>query len=272
MVPVRERLLDAGQALLFEDGFKVLNRGLNVAEIAARAEVSEKTFFATFGDKGRYVEELLVRFNRPPAPRAGTVVDVVEQALAETKGDPRCLLRTVSTWNYELLRGDPATLMQLATLVLGRGHQGAMRRLRQTYAAYDEAGVRVYRSMLARWSASLRAPFTPNSSPSCSPPSSKGCLRHLADPDAVPDTCSATPSSPSSAPCSTRTGPRPRGRRHRAPGGRGRARLPRRPPRQPAENPRNAVIAAARHEFAARGYYATTPDHIAARAGVPSPC
>ncbi|MBY8853816.1 TetR/AcrR family transcriptional regulator, partial [Saccharothrix sp. MB29] len=35
------------------------------------------------------------------------------------------------------------------------------------------------------------------------------------------------------------------------------------------ENPRNAVIAAARHEFAARGYYATTPDHIAARAGVP---
>ncbi|GAA3464166.1 TetR/AcrR family transcriptional regulator [Saccharothrix longispora] len=271
MVPVRERLLDAGQALLVEDGFKVLNRGLNVAEIAARAEVSEKTFFATFGDKGRYVEELLVRFNRPPAPRAGTVVDVVEQALAETKGDPRRLLRTVSTWNYELLRADPATLMQLATVVLGRGHQGAMRRLRQTYAAYDQAGVRVYRSMLARWSASLRAPFTPEQLAVVLTALVEGLfLRHLADPDAVPDTLLGDTVvalvgalldpeqghghvDDAIAPLADEVV-----RAYRV------DRLDGLP-----DNPRNAVIAAARHEFAARGYYATTPDHIAARAGVP---
>ncbi|MGM1061143.1 TetR/AcrR family transcriptional regulator [Saccharothrix sp. Mg75] len=272
MVPVRERLLDAGVALLFDDGFKVLNRGLNVAEIAARAEVSEKTFFATFGDKARYVDELLLRFNRPVAPTApGTLVDVIDHALAETKGDPRRMLRAVSTWNYEQVRGDPATLMQFATVVLARNHQGAMRRLRQTYAAYDRASVQAYRSMLARWSASLRAPFTLDQLAVVLTALVEGLsLRHLADPDAVPDTLLGDtvialvgtlldPEQGHShiddviAPLADEVV-----RAYRA------DRLDGLP-----EHPRNAVVAAARQEFAARGYYATTPAHIAARAGVP---
>ncbi|WP_033429386.1 TetR/AcrR family transcriptional regulator [Saccharothrix syringae] len=273
MVPVRERLLDAGVELLFEDGAKVLGRGLNVAEIAARAEVSEKTFFATFGDKGRYVEALLLRFTRTPQRASGELGEVVEQALADSQGDPRRMLRTVCDWDYRQVRSDPTTLMQLAVLVLGRGHPGALKRLRQLYAGYDEAGVRAYRPVLARWSTSLRAPFTLEHLAVALTALVEGlALRHLADPDAVPDTLFGDtvvalvgalldPEQGHGhvddviAPLADEVV-----RAHRA------DHLDNLP-----EHPRNAVIAAARHEFAHRGYYATSPAHIASRAAVPLP-
>lgn len=271
MVPVRERLLDAGIALLFEDGVKVLGRGLNVAEIAARAEVSEKTFFATFGDKGRYLDELLLWCNRTPERASRDMAAVVDQALDDTGGDPRRLLRAVCTRDYRQVRADPATLMQLATIVLGRGHHGAMRRLRQTYAGYDRVAAGAFGPMLARWNVSLRAPFTLEHLAVALTALVEGlALRHLADPDAVPDTLFGdTVVALAGAVLDPE-----QGHGHVddviAPLAHGVARtaaadrldgLP--------EHPRNAVLTAARLEFGARGYFATTPAHIAARAGVP---
>lgn len=273
MVPVRERLLDAGIELLFEDGAKVLGRGLNVAEIAARAEVSEKTFFATFGDKGRYVEALLLRFAHTPRHASRELVDVIEKTLAEAHGDPRRVLRVVCDWNYRQVRADPATTLQLAAVVLGRGHPGVARRLRQVYAGYDQVDLHAFRLVLARWSASLRAPFTLEHLAVALTALVEGlALRHLADPDSVPDTLFGDtvvalvgalfdPQQGHGhiddviAPLADQIV-----RTHRA------DHLDNLP-----DHPRNAVIDAARREFGDRGYYATTPVHIASRAAVPLP-
>lgn len=270
MVPVRERLLDAGVELLFEDGAKVLGRGLNVAEIAARAEVSEKTFFATFGDKGRYVEALLLRFTHSSRHTSYHLTEVIDRAFLDSRGDPRRMLRAVCDRDYRQVRNDPATLMRLATLVLGGGHPGAVKSLRQAYNGYERAGVRAYQPVLTRWNASLRAPFTPEHLATALTALVEGlALRHLADPGAVPDTLFGDtvvalvgalfdPQQGHGhiddvmAPLADELV-----RAHRADD------LDDLP-----EHPRNAVIAAARQEFAGRGYYATTPAHIASRAGV----
>ncbi|MFC5057319.1 TetR/AcrR family transcriptional regulator [Saccharothrix xinjiangensis] len=266
---MRERLLDAGVELLFEDGAKVLGRGLNVAEIAARAEVSEKTFFATFGDKGRYIEALLLRFTHS-SHHAYHLTEVIDRAFLDSRGDPRRMLRAVCDRDYRQVRSDPATLMRLATLVLGGGHPGVVKSLRQSYNGYERAGVRAYQPVLTRWNASLRAPFTPEHLAIALTALVEGlALRHLADPGAVPDSLFGDtvvalvgalldPEQGHGhvddvmAPLADELV-----RAHRADN------LDDLP-----EHPRNAVIAAARQEFAGRGYYATTPAHIASRAGV----
>ncbi|MFT7839191.1 TetR/AcrR family transcriptional regulator [Saccharothrix sp. BKS2] len=267
---MRERLLDAGVELLFEDGAKVLGRGLNVAEIAARAEVSEKTFFATFGDKGRYVEALLLRFTHDSRYATRDLAEVIDQALLDAHGDPRRMLRVVCDRDFLVVRDDPATLMRLASLVLAGGQPAVVKRLRQVYEGHDQAGVRAGQPVLTRWNASLRAPFTPEHLATAFTALVEGLvLRHRADPGAVPVTLFGDvvvalfgalldPEQGHGhvddvmAPLADELV-----RAHRA------DHLDDLP-----EHPRNAVVTAARHEFAGRGYYATTPAHIASRAGV----
>ncbi|SDI30998.1 DNA-binding transcriptional regulator, AcrR family [Actinokineospora alba] len=271
--PARARLIAAGISQLLEDGIKVLSRGLNVAEIAERAGVSEKTFFATFGDKGRYVDELLASLVEAPERVTRSLTDMVEKSFIQTKGDPRQTIRAVCAWDFQQVRQDPATLAQLATLVLAREHRGAMKKLRQAYAAYDDAGMKAYQAILARWGASLRAPFTAESMAVSLTALVEGlAVRHLADPTAVPDHLfgdvvvaligSIVDTGQNHEHIDDVVGPL--------------AdeimvtyevaltdSLP--------EDPRSAVVDAARVEFAARGYFSTTLVHISVRSGVPLP-
>ncbi|ANZ36055.1 hypothetical protein BBK82_08215 [Lentzea guizhouensis] len=197
--------------------------------------------------------------------------EVLQKSFVETNGDPRQTIRAVCAWDFEQVRQDPATILQLATLVLARDHRGAMKMLRQAYAAYDEAGIQAYQAILARWGATLRAPFTAELMAVTLTALVEGlAIRHLADPEAVPNHLFGN------AVIALIGSVVDTGQNHEhiddvitpladeimltyeV------ARIDSLP-----EDPRSAIIAAARAEFAARGYFATTLAHISIRAGVP---
>lgn len=269
----RDKLLAAGLQQLLDDGLEIVQRGLNVHDITIRSGVSEKTYYKTFRSKKRFVEDLVLSLNAAPQRVTHGLTEMVRQQLIETDGDPRQTVRAVCAWDFEQVRQDPSTLLQLAVLVLARQHRGAMSKLRQAYAAYDDAGKQSYEALLARWGASLRKPFTHETVAVLLTALVEGlAIRHLADPKAVPrdlfgDAAIALIGSIVDT-----------GQNHEhiddviAPLADevmvmyGAARADGLP-----DNPRGAVIKAARTEFGTRGYFSTTLAHISISAKVPLP-
>lgn len=250
----------------------VLSRGLHVGTIVEQAGTSEKTFFATFKSKARYLDELVVALNEGPRRLAHDLVPMVESAFVETKGDPRRTVRTVCAWDFQQVIGDPTILLQLAALVLAQGHRPAMRKLREAYASYDDAGIKSYETILAKWGASLRAPFTAESVAVTLTALVEGlAIRRLADPEAVSDDLFGD------AVVALVGSIVDTGQNHEhiddvvAPLADEimlsfEVRLDGMP-----DDPRASIIEAADAEFAARGYFSTTLVHISVRAGVPVP-
>jgi AcrR family transcriptional regulator len=269
----RAKLLDAGMRQLLEDGLKIVQRGLDVKDITSRSRVSEKTYYEVFRNKGRFVDELLSSLNAAPQRAAAGLTEVVQQQLIKTGGDPRKTVRAVCAWDFEQVRQDPSILVQLAVLVLARQHPGAMSRLRHAYAVYDNAGKQAYEVILARWGAALRKPFTHESVAVILTALVEGLsIRHLADPKAVsPALFGETVIALIGSIVDT-------GQNHEhiddvvAPlaeevmGMYERAQADRLP-----DNPRGAIVDAARREFGTRGYFATTLGHISISAAVPLP-
>ncbi|GLZ40466.1 TetR/AcrR family transcriptional regulator [Actinokineospora sp. NBRC 105648] len=268
--PARARLLEAGAAQLLDDGLKVLARGLNVAEIAERAGVSQKTFFATFGDKGRYLEELLLSLTGTPHRAMTELARVVGESMIETKGDPRQAVRAVCRWDFQQVRHDPVSLMLLATHVLARDHPGAMKRLRGVYAHYDGIATDAYRPLLAHWGVALRSPFTMEMLAVTLTALIEGLtIRHRVDPAAVPEELFGD------VVVALLGALLDIGQQHEhvddviAPlADQVMLGFTAAMPDVLPAHPRSALLAAARKEFAARGYFATTPAHIATRAGL----
>lgn len=269
----RDKILTAGTQHLLEDGIAILERGLSVQDVVTRADVSQKTFYATFLGKKGFVDALLLSLNANPERVTDSLSEVIQRQLIEASGDLRRIVRAVCAWDLEQVIQDPGTLLQLAVLVLGRQHRGAVRKLRQAYAAYDDAGKRAYEAILERWGASLRAPFTHESVAVVLTALVEGlAIRRLADPTAVApslfgDTVIALVGS------IVDTG---QNHEHIDDAVSGLATevmamyeaattdvLP--------DDPRDAILNAARLEFGSRGYFATKLSDIAANAAVTLP-
>src|SRR5262245_39852982 len=136
-ITTREKLLAAGMRQLLNQGLDVLQRGLKIDDIARDAHTTDKTLYTIFGDKHKFVEELLLPLNAAPQRLAYDLTEMVQKVLLETGGDPRRTVRTVCDWDFAQVSTDPATLLQLAVVVLARDHPKAVDKLKRGYATFD---------------------------------------------------------------------------------------------------------------------------------------
>ncbi|MFJ7215992.1 TetR/AcrR family transcriptional regulator [Amycolatopsis sp. NPDC098790] len=266
-----EKLLSAGVQHLLEDGIDIVVRGVNVDEVVRRSGVSQKTFYKTFGQKTQFVESMLSSLTVAPLRVTRELGEKVREQLVESGGDPRDTIRAVCAWDFEQVRADPSTILQLAIIVLGRDHDGAMKKLQQAYASYDEAGKSAYEAILARWGASMRSPFTPEKLAVVLSALVEGLVvRHLADPDAVSGELfgdavlalvgSIVDTGQGHERIDDVIAPLARDVKVMYEAGQVDA-LP--------DNPRELVLDAARSEFGTRGYFSTTLTHISMAAKLP---
>ncbi|MFJ1768432.1 TetR family transcriptional regulator [Amycolatopsis sp. NPDC088138] len=269
----RQRMLDAGAEILLRDGMKILERGIPVEDVAARAGLSKNTFFNVFQSKEKYLDELIVSLSAVQEDVTSELSTMIDRVLLDSQGDLHSTVRAVCDWDFQTVKHDPGTLAQLAVFLLGRKHPEAMRGLREVYARYDNTTMLAYERILASWGASMRKPFSSKLVAVALTALVEGlALRSIFDPEAVPDdlfgdltiALIAAIVDPDHnhehindvvAPISEQVqlkfaSAKPDG-------------LP--------EDPRAAILDAARTEFGVRGYFLTTFSLIAARAHVPSP-
>ncbi len=184
----RDLLLRAGAAQVLEGGLAILQSGLSVTDLASRAGLSEKTFFKTFGSKERYVDALAASLVGAARPDVQNVDHLIEDALVSSRGDIRRTVRAVCDSCFQEVGHAAATRAGIAVLALASGHKEAMGSLKHAYGVYDSIGTRAYDAVIARWGASLRAPFSAQLVAVTLTAIVQGLvLRSLADPDAVPD-------------------------------------------------------------------------------------
>jgi AcrR family transcriptional regulator len=153
----RGRLAQAALTLYAEQGFEKTT----AAEIAARAGLTERTFFRHYADKREVVfygmdsvRDLLVRAVAD-APTSATAMDAVAEALQavaalvqETPEYAR-LRNAVVSANAELRERELIKLAQLAAAMAGALRDRGVPEPAASLAA--ETGVAVYRVAFARW-------------------------------------------------------------------------------------------------------------------------
>jgi AcrR family transcriptional regulator len=153
----RGRLAKAAMALYAEQGFD----RTTVAEIAARAGLTERTFFRHFADKREVLfygtemlRDLLVRAVTD-APASATAMDAVGAAFAAAgtvlqENPERVRLRdAIVSANAELRERELIKLAALASAVAGALRDRGIREPAATLAA--ETGVAVFKISFARW-------------------------------------------------------------------------------------------------------------------------
>jgi len=181
-------LVRAAVELLVEDGGQIVDRGLRWEEATRRAHLSHTTFFRNFR-KSEFIDAVMAALvpteNRPFAQ---ALSNKIESALYTGDGDPRQTVRDVANWDFLAVREDSTTIRQLLGLSLGRSRPATMANLHALYANYDAANQAAYRILFERWGATLRAPFTVKLLAVSLTAMVEGLtLRWYADPDAVPD-------------------------------------------------------------------------------------
>jgi AcrR family transcriptional regulator len=153
----RGRLAKAAMALYAEQGFEQTT----VAEIAARAGLTERTFFRHFADKREVLfygtdrlRDLLARAVAD-APAAATPMDAVGAALEAAgamfqENPERVLLRdAIVSANAELRERELIKLATLAAVMAGALRDRGVPEPAASLAA--EAGVAVFKVAFARW-------------------------------------------------------------------------------------------------------------------------
>ena len=156
----RQRLLEAAAAQLREDGFGVLERGFSVDDIARRAGVSSNTFFNTFKDKPKFMDEFVGSLGALTDPYVSDLTKMINDLLVSTDGDLLEAVRRICEWDFKTVLNDPQLKNQMAAVALAPTDHRVSRNIRKTYEFYDNAATDAYDAVLTKWGASLRAPFT----------------------------------------------------------------------------------------------------------------
>ena len=239
-------LVATGVAIIVDDPAQILDRGLRVEDVFERARVSRATFYRRFATKERYLSD---------------VIDALIAARRRQSGAPP---RTARELVDQHLAGGPAAVTRgLLALLFGRSAAAHMRALREVYHHRDAAARAVLESIMSSSGATLRKPFSTNNFPLVLSAILDGLLlrRHI-DPKAVSAQLitdvllTLTDAALSSA--------HDHGHIYDT--------LEKVAPATPAPlpgNPRSALIAAARAEFARRGYFAARYESIVETARVP---
>ncbi|GAA3860939.1 hypothetical protein GCM10022243_28910 [Saccharothrix violaceirubra] len=269
--PSRTRLLRAGRDALLSAGSRILAEGLTIEAIVERAHLTTTTFynnwpnkdrFGLVGGKEKFLDDLL-----------GTLADGTAYAplvFPGGTGDPRRLVRDRALQDFRALCADPAARARLFLATFARGHTAALRSARVEYRELSRRTAQACEATLAEWGAVLRKPFGPDSLAVVLTALVEGlALRRVLDPASVPDDLFGDAAvallgavvdggqrdehvddviAPLAEEVSREFHP---------------DRLP--------DDPEQAVVDAAAHEFAHRGYHGTRLAHIATTAGVDLP-
>lgn len=279
--PSRAKLLEAGREVLLTAGAQILVEGLTAKSVCERAGISPTTFTKNWpskvkqgvvGGHERYIEDLigsLVGDNHRITHNI--LAEEVLRVFSEHQGDPRRALRQIAEWNLQEVREDPSTLMRTFIATFARDHAVAMKAVQADYDHITTKASAAYTSTLTAWGGEFRQPFTAESITVVLTALVEGMtLRWLLDPKAVPaglfgDAVVALVGSVVDVeqrhqhiddvmePITLEV---MRSYKLDTEG------------KEP-DDPREAIVEAAKEEFAQRGYYTTKLTHIAARAGVP---
>jgi AcrR family transcriptional regulator len=163
----KTRLLKAGVELVTRgDGETILYSGLTAELVTkqagyARSHSFNQEYPGDVGGKTRFLKELLLSLVSGSTRASDHLGSEVKEALASSKGEPVQVVRQLATWNFILARDDPGELQRMAALILGRNTPHVMKALSEDYGRATRNGIDAYIAILAKWGATLRAPFTP---------------------------------------------------------------------------------------------------------------
>lgn len=258
--------------MIVEDSSMLLDRGLRGEDVFQRAKISQTTFYRKF-NKASFIDAVMDELvpQRPDVPT--DLHATVLAALTANHGDPLATLRQVSTSEFDAVRGGAKSTRRLLAIALGMSRPRTAKRIRSLYQARDEASIEGYQALFESWGTTLRAPFT---------------VRHLAvaitaiydgfatrwrvEPDAFPDKlvgevvlaffASALDTEQRHQHVDDVAAPLANAVMESFQLSRS-TDLP--------DDPRRAVVEAARHEISRRGYFMTNLELIATTSRVPLP-
>ena len=161
------KLLNGGiELIICGDGEKILFSGLTAELVAKQAGYAGSNSFnqeypGDVGGKAKYLKEVLTYLVSGSTRASDHLGSEVKEALVSSKGEPVQVVRQLATWNFTLARDDPGELQRMAALILGRKSPHVLKALSEDYGRATQNGIDAYIAILAKWGATLRAPFTP---------------------------------------------------------------------------------------------------------------
>ncbi|HEY5856012.1 MAG TPA: TetR/AcrR family transcriptional regulator [Aldersonia sp.] len=266
-----ERLVAAAVDLLVTDPTTLLDGGLRAQDAAAAARISQTSFYRKY-HKSSFLDAVVAALARQPALDSSDLGAALTAALTAHQGDPRPVLRDAIGREFARDADErAATRRVLAAVFCASGGTRVVADLRRDARDRDARIAATFDALFASWGATLRAPFGVATLAVTLVAMLDGlALRRRVDPDAVPDWLvgevalallttlvdthelhehvdDAAAQLAADIAASFQLA--------RA------AELP--------ENPRRAVIDAARTEFGRRGYFLARLEAIAAASAVP---
>lgn len=259
------RFVEAGLRLLADQPRSILDRGLRSEDVINSANGSHATFYRRFPSKADYLAQVVDGLIAPPRYTPEEIESAVAAELTASGGLIRPALRSLVTSHFADVTDLPTVTKRLLAHVFAGSTQRTTHPLRTNYRNRDQLVLAGFDAAFGRFGATLRKPFTATTFATAVTAIIEGfALRSRIDPHSVTpalladtllivlgatvdtaqqhehvdDALAALDLLPSS--------PRP---------------VPR--------DPRAAIIAAARDEFAKRGYFMTRVETIAAIAAVP---
>lgn len=261
------RLIETAVQMLLDDPQLLWDGGLRGEDVCKRASVSQTTFYRHF-NKQTFIDAVSDRLIPADYRRPDELQRYVREMLAATaRADPRSMIRDLVTADFEAVIRDDVTRRRLSALPTDGTESATANNLRNLHAVDDASRRKTLLALFSATGASVRSPFSINHVAVALSAIIDGLmLRKFADPGAVPNWLPgeivlamlasaidtqhlhqhvddvAAALADSSAYSQSRTLP---------------------------EDPRAAVVDAARDEFTQRGYFSTSMESIAARSGVP---
>ncbi|WP_433665095.1 TetR family transcriptional regulator [Nocardia sp. CA-128927] len=258
--------MHAGLQLVLDQPAKLLDSGLRVEDVIARANSSNATFYRKFATKSRYLTEVLDQLIDDARPAPADVRPRVQLVLDNADGDRIRAVRQLVLDYFDQAFADKAATRRLLAITLGPSSPRTARGIRATYRRTDQLILQIFEVLFARSGATLRKPLTKESFCVVLTALLEGfIIRHRAEPAAVSGELVAD------AVLAVLNIAVDGSQRHAhiddaltALAG-----TPAQPTALPSE-PRVALLMAARAEFTKRGYFMTGIDSIATEARVPA--
>ncbi|WP_067855761.1 TetR/AcrR family transcriptional regulator [Nocardia shimofusensis] len=242
---------------------QLLDRGLTAEEVFNTAGVSNATFYRRFSDKSTYIQALIDRLIDGPGSGEAEIRARV-RALGTQGGPPTTALRDLVVAFFPILTDPRAVSRRVLAHAFADSTPRAAHSVRADYARRDARLLAVYDEALAKNGLTLRRPFTPKSLVVVVNALFEGFqLRHRSDPGSV------TPRLVADSLLAVLGGVLDTGGAHEHLDDLPLVRQSVRRSTELPRDPRSAVLAVAREEFAERGYFMAKLENIAVASGVP---
>lgn len=257
--------MQTGLNLMIEQPGKLLDGGLRSEDVINLANCSHATFYRKFATKSRYLAAVLDQLVDTASALPTDIRTHVRVALAATGGDRRRALRMLVHQHFEQVFDNAAGTRRLLATAIGPTDPRTARTMRAAYRRGDELILQIFEVLFAQSGATLRKPLTAKSFCVVLTALLEGFLiRHRAEPEAV------TAELVADAILAVLNVAVDSAQRHgHIDDAMTAIEAPRGNPSSLPDEPRAALLTAARSEFAKRGYFMASIEVIAAEAGVP---